>query len=147
MGWGIAPSGLTNVLQEVHGRYPGLPIVITENGCALDDRPDATGNCEDRDRIDYLRAHIAAVGDAIERGVPVEGYFLWSLLDNFEWSFGYTRTFGLVRIEPGTLRRIPKASAGWYASVARDNGLPAGRGAVGPERLTGLALDRPSERA
>ncbi len=127
---GIAPSGLTDVLLELQAKYPGLPMVISENGCALQDHPDADGFCDDRDRIAYLQAHVEAMGIAIERGVKVEGYFLWSLLDNFEWAWGYTRSFGLVRIEPGTLRRIPKASASWYGSVARANGLAA-RSAIG----------------
>jgi beta-glucosidase len=124
MGWGIAPSGLTDVLVELHERYPGLPIVITENGCSLDDRPGPDGFCDDRGRIAYLRAHIGAMAAAMERGVDVTGYLTWSLLDNFEWAYGYTRTFGLVRIEPGTGRRVPKASAAWFASVARANRLP-----------------------
>ena len=81
---------------------------------------------DDRERIDYLRAHIQALGAAMDRGVDVRGYLLWTLLDNFEWAFGYSRKFGLVAMEPGTLRRIPKASAAWYSSVARSNGLPSG---------------------
>lgn len=126
MGWGIAPSGLTAVLTELHDRYPGLPMMITENGCAVDEQPDAAGWYDDQGRIDYLRAHIQALGTAMDRGVDVRGYLLWTLLDNFEWAFGYSRKFGLVAVEPGTLRRIPKASAAWYTSVARSNGLPAG---------------------
>ena len=124
MGWGIAPSGLTSVLLELHARNPGLPIVITENGCAIDDRPDPDGFCDDQARIEYLREHILALAAAMERGVDVRGYLTWSLIDNFEWAWGYTRQFGLVRVEPGTARRIPKASALWYAEVARTNGLP-----------------------
>ena len=123
MGWGIAPSGLADVLLELDARYPGLSMVITENGCALDDRPDADGFCDDQDRIAYLRAHIGTLATAIEHGVDVTGYLAWSLLDNFEWAWGYTRPFGLVRVEAATGRRIPKASAAWYASVARANGL------------------------
>jgi beta-glucosidase len=124
MGWGIAPSGLVAVLLELNTRYPGLTILITENGCALDDVPDENGVVHDAGRIAYLRAHIEALAEAIAGGVDVRGYFQWTLIDNFEWSFGYTRTFGLVSQEPGTLRRIPKASAAWYAAVARANGLP-----------------------
>ena len=127
MGWGIAPSGLTAVLIELHEQYPGLPIVITENGCALEDRLDADGSVDDRERIDYLREHIRALAVAMDRGVDVRGYFAWTLFDNFEWAWGYTKRFGLCAIEPGTGRRIPKASAGWYGAVARANGLaPAG---------------------
>ncbi len=126
MGWGIAPSGLTAVLLELDERYPGLPIVITENGCALDDKPDAAGAYDDRERIAYLREHIRALGVAIESGVDARGYFVWTLLDNFEWAWGYTRRFGLFALEAQTRRRLPKASASWYASVARANGLSPG---------------------
>lgn len=123
MGWGIAPSGLAEVLTDLHARYPGLPLIITENGCALDDQPSADGNTADDGRIAYMGAHIASLATAIARDVDVRGYFAWTLMDNFEWAWGYTRTFGLYRVEPGTLRRIPKASAAWYAAVARANGL------------------------
>ncbi len=122
MGWGIAPTGLTAVLSGLHDQYPGLPMMITENGCALTEQPGPDGTYDDRARIDYLRAHILALGAAIDRGVDVRGYLVWTLLDNFEWAFGYTKTFGLVAVEPGTLRRIPKASAAWYSTVARANG-------------------------
>lgn len=126
MGWGIAPSGLTAVLVELEQRYPGLPIVITENGCALDDRPDADGRIDDRARIAYVQAHLAAVLDAIDRGVAVGGYFVWSLMDNFEWSYGYTKQFGLHAVEPLSGRRVAKASAAWYGSVVRANALSTG---------------------
>jgi beta-glucosidase len=124
MGWGIAPSGIAAVLTELNDRYPGLPLVITENGCALEDQPGVDGAVDDRERIAYMRAHIRAMARAIEDGVDVRGYFAWSLMDNFEWAWGYTRTFGLHSLEPGSLRRIPKASAGWYADVARTNAVP-----------------------
>ena len=124
MGWGIAPSGLTEVLLELQGHYPELPIIVTENGCALDDQPDADGFCDDATRIDYLREHIRALAIAMDRGVDVRGYLTWTLLDNFEWAWGYTRRFGMFRVEPGTARRIPKASAAWFAAVARSGGLP-----------------------
>jgi beta-glucosidase len=127
MGWGIAPSGLTAVLVELHERYPGLPIVITENGCALEDQPDADGYCDDLERIAYLREHLRALAAALDRGVDVRGYFVWSLLDNFEWSYGYTKRFGLYAVEAKTGRRLPKASASWYGTVARANELPPSR--------------------
>ena len=80
---------------------------------------------DDRGRIDYLRAHIGALGEAIDRGVDVRAYPLWTLLDNFEWAYGYTKQFGLVAVDAETGGRIPKASARWYSSVARANGLSA----------------------
>ncbi len=124
MGWGIAPSGLTTVLTDLDARYPGLAMMITENGCAIDDRADPAGVVDDRERIDYLRAHVEALGVALDRGVDVRGYLVWTLFDNFEWAWGYTRRFGLYAVEAGTGRRLPKASARWYASVVRANGLP-----------------------
>ena len=87
----------------------------------MDDVADATGRVDDVDRIDYLRSHLLAVHDAIADGVPVEGYFVWSLLDNFEWAYGYSRRFGLIRVDYDTFERTPKASADWYAEVARTN--------------------------
>jgi beta-glucosidase/6-phospho-beta-glucosidase/beta-galactosidase len=92
------------------------------NQPGLDERRGPAGAYDDRERIDYLRAHILALGAALDRGVDVRGYLAWTLLDNFEWAFGYTKTFGLVAVEPGTLRRVPKASAAWYSTVARANG-------------------------
>jgi beta-glucosidase len=124
MGWGIAPAGLTAVLVEIDERYPGLTMVISENGCAVDDQPDRTGSYDDRERIAYLDAHIGALRVAMDRGVDVRGYFVWSLMDNFEWAWGYTKRFGLYAVEAGTGRRVPKASAAWFANVARANGLP-----------------------
>jgi beta-glucosidase len=124
MGWGISPSGLTAVLLELDERYPGLTMMITENGCAIDDRQDAGGSYDDRERIAYLREHLGALLAAIDRGADVGGYFVWTLLDNFEWSYGYTQRFGLYAVEATTGRRLAKASASWYASVARSNQLP-----------------------
>ena len=97
--------------------------LITENGAAMADEPDERGFVDDQDRIEYLHDHLAAVHGVIAEGVPVEGYFVWSLLDNFEWAYGYTCRFGLVRVDYDTLERIPKASASWYAGVTRSNAL------------------------
>jgi beta-glucosidase len=102
-------------------------MMITENGYALEDRSEADGSVDDPERIAYLRAHIRAVAAAIDRGVDVRGYLAWKLLDNFEWAWGYTRRFGLYAVEAETLRRLPNASASWYATVVQANGLPAGR--------------------
>ena len=103
MGWEVDPQGLVDVLQTTAARAPGLPLRITENGGAFAD---------DADRIAYLSGHLAAMRSS---GVPVVDYFAWSLLDNFEWAQGYTQKFGLVAVEPGTLRRVPKGSFQWYA--------------------------------
>ena len=115
MGWPVVPESLTDLLVDLDRRYPDLPpILITENGSAEPDAPDADGRVRDTDRVDYLRDHLAALGRAIEAGVDVRGYFVWSLLDNFEWAYGYDRRFGLVRVDYDSLERHPKDSFHWY---------------------------------
>lgn len=114
MGWNIDPGGLKELLQQLANRFPGVPLVVTENGAAFADVPDASGKVTDEDRIAYLRSHIAAVGEARDAGADVRGYFLWSLLDNFEWAWGYSRRFGIVRVDFQTQQRIPKSSFHWY---------------------------------
>lgn len=118
-GWEIYPEGLTDLLSHLHGSYRFPRYLVTENGAAMQDRPDEFGFVDDQDRIAYLRDHLLAVHDARQRGVPVDGYFVWSLLDNFEWSEGLAKRFGIVRVDYDTFERIPKASAGWYGGVAR----------------------------
>lgn len=110
MDWEIYPEGLAFFLSRLATEQaPGLPIYITENGMAWDDR--LNGNrVEDPERIAFIQSHLAAVRDRIAAGDDIRGFFYWSLLDNYEWSFGYDRRFGLVHVEPGTLRRSPKAS-------------------------------------
>lgn len=124
MGWNIDPSGMTELLIGLHRTYPDQPLMITENGAAFDDVVSRDGAIHDQQRIDYLHDHIAAVRAAIEAGVDVRGYFAWSLLDNFEWSFGYDRRFGLIRVDYDTLQRTWKDSAYWYRDVIARNGLP-----------------------
>jgi len=119
MGWAIRPDGLSGLLRRLHDQYHFPAYVIAENGAAMPDQPDASGFVQDDDRIEYVRSHLAAVHDAMGAGVLVEGYFLWSLLDNFEWAHGYAKRFGIVRVDYETLQRTPKASARWYAHVAR----------------------------
>ena len=93
--------------------------MITENGAAFDDQPDAEGFVDDTDdRLDYLRRHLAAVHGAIGDGADVRGYLAWSFMDNFEWALGYQKRFGIVRVDESQ-RRVPKASATWYGTVAR----------------------------
>ena len=123
MGWEIYPEGLAETVRWLHERCRFPRYLITENGAAMNDQPDANGFVDDQDRIDYLRDHLAVVHDLIAEGLPVAGYFAWSLMDNFEWAYGYTERFGLIRVEYDTLERIPKASANWYADVVRANAL------------------------
>jgi beta-glucosidase len=125
MGWLVDPNGLYDLLIRVHDDAPGLPLYITENGAACYDYVDPDGAVEDPERIAYLHGHLDACRRAIADGVPLRGYFAWSLMDNFEWAHGYSKRFGLVFVDYGTQRRIPKRSAAWYAEVARTNSLPA----------------------
>lgn len=117
MGWPVTPDGLYQILLWLHRRYGGLPIYVTENGAAFDDRADAIGYVNDRDRIAYLRDHILAARRAMREGVDLRGYFVWSLLDNLEWTLGYSKRFGLIHCDRQTLQRTMKASAQWYANV------------------------------
>jgi beta-glucosidase len=127
MGWEIYPAGLTDILRWVRDRYGPIPLYITENGAAFLE-PDASDGTrlEDDQRIDYLRRHLRAAGDAMAAGVDLRGYFVWSLLDNFEWNFGYAKRFGIVHVDRETLRRTPKASAYFYRDVIRGNGANLG---------------------
>ena len=126
MGWEIAPDAFRAVMIEAKERYAGdLPIYILENGAAFPDRVDPDGRIRDEARISYLRSYLGAVQDAIEAGVPVRGYFVWSLLDNFEWALGYSKRFGLVHVDYETQERRPKDSYHFYAELA--NGAPLER--------------------
>jgi beta-glucosidase len=123
LGWGIAPSGLGATLSRIAPLIGRMPVYITENGAAMEDEPDGEGFVEDRCRIEYLRAHLLALSEAIRSGADVRGYFAWSLMDNFEWASGYAPRFGLVRVDFATQRRTPKLSARWYADVIRRNAV------------------------
>jgi beta-glucosidase len=123
MGWPIAPEYLTDLLVRVHRDYGEIPLLITENGAAFDDRLDGTDVVEDERRVAYLQGHVAAVERARAQGVDVRGYYVWSLLDNFEWEHGYEKRFGIVFVDFPTQRRIPKRSALWYRDlIASSNG-------------------------
>jgi beta-glucosidase len=123
MGWPIAPEYLTDLLFRVRSDYGEIPLLITENGAAFDDVLDGGGVVEDPPRVAYLREHIAAVQRAKAEGVDVRGYYVWSLLDNFEWEYGYEKRFGIVFVDFPTQRRIPKRSALWYRDlIAASNG-------------------------
>jgi beta-glucosidase len=113
MGWEIYPRGLTGLLLTLHRDYTLPPVFITENGGAFKD-PLIAGRVHDADRIDYLQSHIAAVAEAMRQGVPVAGYMVWSLMDNFEWSSGYAKRFGIVHVDYATQQRTLKDSALWY---------------------------------
>ncbi len=123
MGWEVYPDGLFHVLSRLHFEYQVPKIYIAENGCSYSDGPGKDGRVQDRRRIDYLRDHLAAAQRAIEIGVPLAGYFAWSLMDNFEWARGYSQRFGIVWVDFETQQRIPKDSALWYKQVIADNGL------------------------
>lgn len=120
MQWGVEPVGLTWTLNRTASWAPDLPLYVTENGAAYPDEPDDTGFVQDDDRIDYIERHLEAVAEAMAEGTDVRGFFVWSILDNFEWSFGYEKRFGLVRVDFDTLERIPKASYRWYQRFLAD---------------------------
>ncbi|MFC9928727.1 GH1 family beta-glucosidase [Streptomyces sp. NPDC127190] len=124
MGWTVDPAGLHELIMRYSRMAPGLPLYITENGAAYEDKVDADGRVHDPERIAYLHGHLSALRRAIADGADVRGYYLWSLLDNFEWSYGYAKRFGLVHVDYATLERTPKSSARWYAEVARTGSLP-----------------------
>jgi len=122
-GWEVFAQGLTDTLAWIRKRYGDIPQYVTENGAAFYDPPAASGGrVADPLRIDYYRAHLRAVHAAIEQGVDVRGYFAWSLLDNLEWSLGYSKRFGLVHVNFETLERTPKESARFYADVIATHG-------------------------
>lgn len=113
-GWEVAPSGMTRLLQRVYDEYAPTEIFVTENGASYDDAIAADDSVPDAKRLQYLQRHVQALHTAVERGVPVGGYFVWSLLDNFEWAEGYTRRFGLVHVDFATQQRRLKQSGIWY---------------------------------
>jgi len=119
MDWEIDPDGLVEVLTRVAAEYPPLPLYVTENGAAFVDAVGPDGTVDDPQRVAFLHAHLNACERAIAHGVPLDGYFAWSFLDNFEWAHGYSKRFGLVYVDYSTQHRIPKSSARWYAEVIR----------------------------
>src|SRR5918998_3573268 len=123
LGWEIDPSGLDELLLRLHRDYPSVPLFVTENGAAFDDGPDGGGRVRDPARIRFLDGHLRAAHRAIQRGVDLRGYFVWSLLDNFEWAEGYAKRFGIVYVDFPTQRRLPKDSALWYREAITRGGL------------------------
>jgi beta-glucosidase len=124
MDWLIDPEGLYEVLLRVAKDAPGLPLYITENGCAAEDYLNPDGVVDDRERVKFLHLHLEAAARAARDGANLAGYYVWSLLDNFEWAYGYQKRFGIVYVDFATQRRIPKSSAAFYADVVRTNAIP-----------------------
>ncbi|WP_406002980.1 glycoside hydrolase family 1 protein [Streptomyces sp. NBC_00829] len=123
MGWAVQPRGLYELLLRLHEDYPPIPLIISENGAAYDDGADDLGRVHDPQRVRYLRAHLAMTHEAITAGVDLRGYFVWSLLDNFEWSFGYGKRFGITHVDFENQRRSLKDSALWYRDVIAANAV------------------------
>lgn len=119
MGWNIAPEGLEELLVSLSEQFPEQPLMVTENGAAFDDAVADDGSVPDPERTDYLRRHFTAAHRALERGVDLRGYFVWSLLDNFEWGYGYAKRFGIVRVDFESLERTVKDSGLWYRELVR----------------------------
>jgi beta-glucosidase len=123
IGWEVYPPALTRILLWIKERYGGIPLYITENGAAFPDPPaPVNGMVDDPLRVQYLEGHLRAVRDAMRQGVDVRGYFAWSLLDNFEWSHGYSKRFGIVHVNYETQERTIKTSGHYYSTVIRTNG-------------------------
>ena len=123
MGWNIAPDGLEELLVSLHEQFPATPLVITENGAAFDDEV-VDGAVHDAERVDYLRRHFTAAHRAIARGVDLRGYLVWSLLDNFEWGYGFSKRFGIVHVDYGTQERTVKDSGAWVAELIGSRRIP-----------------------
>jgi beta-glucosidase len=123
MGWNIAPEGLEELLVSLSEQFPELPLIITENGAAFAD-VEIEGRVHDEKRVDYLSRHFVAAHRAIERGVDLRGYMVWSLMDNFEWGYGYSKRFGIIHVNYDTLERVVKDSGLWLADVARSKRIP-----------------------
>ncbi len=124
IGWEIDATGLYDVITRLAAECPGVPLYIAENGAAYDDEVSADGGVHDRDRVGYIDTHLRAVHEAMGTGAPVKGYFVWSLLDNFEWAWGYSKRFGVIHVDYTTQRRRIKDSGHWYARVAGSGELP-----------------------
>jgi beta-glucosidase len=123
MGWNIAPDGLESLLVDLSEQFPKLPLMITENGAAFADTV-VDGKVHDRLRVDYLRRHFTAAHRAMARGVDLRGYLVWSLMDNFEWGYGYTKRFGIVHVNYESQERIVKDSGLWFSELIRSRSIP-----------------------
>ncbi len=123
MNWECYPAGLFEILTRVSQEYSPREIIISENGASFSDAADGSGAIHDERRIAYLSGHFQAMAQAIQAGVPLTGYYLWSLMDNFEWALGYTQHFGIIHVDFASQKRTPKASAAWYRRVIEQNGV------------------------
>jgi beta-glucosidase len=123
MGWEVYPEGLYEILGRVHFDYCFPALYVTENGAAYPDQIGPDGQVDDPLRVAFLKEHLAAAARAIATGVPLRGYFAWSLMDNFEWAHGYSKRFGLIYVDYPTQRRVLKTSAHWYRRVIAANAV------------------------
>ena len=123
MGWEVFPNGLLEVLGRMHFEYQVPKIYVTENGCSYSDAPGTDGCIRDERRTHYLREHFRIAHKAIQAGIPLAGYFVWSLFDNFEWAFGYAQRFGIVWVDFNTQQRIIKDSGHWFTEVIKSNAV------------------------
>jgi beta-glucosidase len=121
-GWEVYPAGLYEILKRVHDDYGPNQLLVTENGAAYDDVIE-DGQVDDPERESFLHEHLLEAYRAVEDGVPLSGYFVWSLLDNFEWAEGYGKRFGVIYVDYATQERIVKRSGRWYAGVTRENAV------------------------
>ncbi|HDQ71243.1 MAG TPA: beta-glucosidase [Chloroflexi bacterium] len=124
MDWEVYPEGLYEILCRIHFDYDFPALYVTENGAAYPDEINPDGTVDDPQRLSYFKRHLVQTARAIQAGVPLHGYFAWSLLDNFEWAEGYSKRFGLIYVDFETQQRIPKASARWYSRVIESNAVP-----------------------
>ena len=123
MGWEVYSQGLYELIMNIYTEYRPPKIYVSENGASYSDGPTPDGRIRDERRIQYLKDHIAAVHRAVQNQAPVAGYFVWSLLDNFEWSLGYTQRFGIIYVDYDNQLRLPKDSAVWYSGLIERNAL------------------------
>jgi beta-glucosidase len=124
MGWSVDATGLRELLGRIRRDYGDVPLIITENGAAYADEPTDSGAVHDPERVAYLQAHLTAAHEALGDGVDLRGYFAWSLLDNYEWAWGYSKRFGIVHVDYATQKRTLKDSAYWYRDVIVNGGVP-----------------------
>jgi beta-glucosidase len=119
MNWGVSPRALYYILKHSQEYFPGVPMYISENGMACKDTETDNGEILDIDRVEYLRTHLEMCSKAIQDGIDLKGYFLWSLMDNFEWAWGFTKRFGIIRVNYSSLKRTVKLSGKYYSEVIR----------------------------